>query len=111
MTEKIRIGEEAQWFRYEAKVLHIPTEGDVTTTTLRWVLLDRAGGSVKLDKVSSGMAPPVVGGKSGAEVTPDPSTDYASLPAGTYHYELWDTDNSLLLTYGDIVLGEAAAPA
>ncbi len=111
MSREQPITRAADWHRYEAQVLTIAVDTDATMATLRWVLLDRQGGAVLLEKTGDGMDPPVVGGETSVAITIDADTDYTDLEAGVYFHELWDSENADLLAWGDAVLLDGTEPA
>lgn len=97
------------WHRYETKALAftITDSADaavnLTGVSLQWLLLRQAGDAESRAFINKTSA--TISGASSniATVTVDDS-EYDTVPAGHFYYELWDRDNDVLLAYGDAVL-------
>lgn len=117
MSTRADITQTAAWFRYEDKVLLVTVTDDagdpvvLTGMGLLWrVLRDAASPTVHLEKTGADGITVTGGDLNIASIEIDSSTDYADLESGIFRHELWDTDNNLLLTYGDCWVLPASAP-
>lgn len=108
MSVRSDITASAGWTRYEDKTLLITirdANDDPVTLTglgLLWrVVRDAGSPTVYLEK-TDGAGISVTGADNNvASISIDASTDYADLEAGVHRHELIDTDNNLLLSFGD----------
>ena len=97
------------WHRFETKALAftITDASDVavnlTGVSLQWLLLRQAGDAESRAYINKTSATISGGSSNIATVTVDDS-EYDTVEAGYYYYELWDRDNDVLLAYADAVL-------
>jgi hypothetical protein len=128
MANRVNLTAEHEWHRYEHKYWDIPIVDsagaavDLTGVNLRLVLLREQGSTAELREKTTADAITVTGDEDdtariewGSDVDVDNAAEYdgddstsAALPAGSYFYELWDTDSNLLLAYGDAELLEGS---
>jgi hypothetical protein len=116
MSLNTPITAEDRWFRYETKLIEftcVDPAGDplnLSARTVRWIISATPGSAILLSKTTvSGIA--VAGASSNiARVTVDQG-DYANLPAGVYHHELWDMTEEVLLASGIAVIRAATDPS
>lgn len=104
------------WYKHEAKTLRITvtdSAGDPVVLTgvgLLWrVLRDGGSATVYLEKTDAVGISVIGAGNNVAAITID-ANDYDDLEAGVHRHELWDTDNNLLLSYGDCFVLPASSP-
>lgn len=112
MSVESPITREHGWHRFETKNLRFTitdSAGDpvnLNGVVLQWLLLRQQGdaeSTAYLNKTtSSGIT--VDGDDDDIAVVAIDDSEYDSLNAGTYHHELWDRDNDVLLAFGDAVL-------
>lgn len=117
MSVRSDITAEAGWWRFEEKTLLITVTDDagdpvnLTGVGLLWrVVRDAGSATVYLEKTDADGITVTGGSNNIATISIDPDTDYEDLPAGIHRHELWDTDNHLLLAYGDCFVLPAAEP-
>lgn len=122
MAAESPITKDDQWHRFEHKSLTVPVLDAagapvvLTSIDLAWKLLNRPGGTVLLTKLSTGGSP-------GITVTTPTNVarieilqadyspvDLPAIQAGPYYHELWDSENDLMLCYGDAHLLEGTLP-
>jgi hypothetical protein len=118
MSTRADITQSAGWYRFEDKTITITVtdaNGDPVTLTglgLLWRVMREAGSDLVYLTKTGGAGISITGADNNeANMSIDPLTDYADLEAGIWRHELWDTDNNLLLSYGDVWLLAASVPA